>query len=535
MPLGGWEEFYPDLQPSAPSGGNLGGATGRPLNENQALDGVWFHGNPPPTPPAVSVGPGSSLQAAAPDNSGVIQNTGELPQGGNSSLSTPGVEASIARSGSKQSQLGPPPISQQPVLSYYGADNPRFSPPNLEALAGLGIHSPDLLSPNNTSPGQSGSQRSRSSPRTPDPASAGGVAQERVNSPQSSSLTELEDLRSRLRGLRADNGTSQRPSPPPFFPADDGSRSTHAGTYGDPSRSGSRTTSIPLLDLMDVDTSNEGDTNLRRRSSSTSERPVFSNAPVSSTPTQSNSPTRSRRIPERRTPPRPLRRIPRRRNLRSNTSSSSGFSWATGATRGNASPRFFSSSGSGVSTSGSMPGKGVVTEQVFPLYWPLSPERQRHHGGAGLLRRMVEGTRRLGRTILVAGGRRGQRDRQRAALRHGVSREEQEQESTARTAGAAGAGTTNNPVVGGSGQGATPTTAPAIAGYAGLIRSPFRGREVFYIPPLRGYVAPGFRRADWWWHAAGGEARRYTYFYDAQSAAAQRILDAARQGIVPVQ
>lgn len=503
VPLGGWEEFFQDFPPSAPSGGNIGGGFGRPLNPNQAVDNVWFNGLPASLPSA-SQSPErtrSSLQAPG-DAQNQSQGLGGLPEtlsvGAVPSLSAPGTQPSV-KSGSRSSQLGPR-TPQRSAPSGDGTKVVQSFSPYLEALAALDIQ--PLLPPLDASV-KSGNVRPRSSPRTPDHSA-------RADASPSSPSPDLSDLRRRLRDLRADN-TGPHPAASPF--GDD--RTTDAGTFGEPSprRPSGLAGTTTLGDPMDVDTSSQGigivDTSGPSLiSSAPSDSPAYSPRAQRRSPTVPRSPTPRRPLTQR-----PLRRVPRRQNLRVNLSSGSGFSWATGATRGSpprqptASPLQAPSSGVG-----SMVGRDVVvTEQVFSLYWPPGGRQQR-----GLLRRVVDRTRRFGRTILAAGGggRRGRRDRQREALHRGVDRD----------VIAAGGNVNNASGAGGGGGG-------VVVGYAGLMYSPSRGREVFYVPP-RGYFVSGFRRADWWY--AVGEAR-YTYLYDPQSAAAQMILDAARQGVVPAQ
>lgn len=464
----------------------LGGGTGRPLGPNVSLGDVWNQGVRPPQPqpasPPAAASPGrarSSVQAPAGANS-QAQGLGQISQplltGGLSSDFLPSEASSPVRSvvsEPRQSQSGPQ-IPQRPIASGTSADgSSQYSTAYLQALAAVGIF------PSAGAPSQSGSKR----PRTLDPPVA-------ANNSQASS-PDIGDLRRKLRALQANSGGAASVRLPV------GDKTTDAGTLGEAPPPPAPTTPTRLPVTMDVDSSPVGVST----ANTSSDTPFFSPQAQTSSPI---SPTRQR-------PARPLRRVPRRPNLRPMTSVSS----ASPPQRNSVFSSLLQQQDSTVFNASSMlQGGSAVTEEVHHLDWP--PDRQQRRGG--ILRRVIDRTRRMGRNIVAVGGeRRGRRDRQRAALRLGLGRE----------AAAAAAGDDSA----GDGSNAQQATTATPASYAGIMTSPSNGREVFYVPP-RGYVVPGFRRADW--GNVAGE-RQYTYFYDPSSVTGQMILDAARQGLIPSQ
>lgn len=496
-PLGGWEEFYPDIRSSAPSGGNVGvysgGGTGRPLDPNVLLQDIWYGSNPPPPPPsAPATSSERTRSSSVPDSNinGVYQSPGAVSQAILSAevfspvLLAPGTQAPVgsSSSGRRTSHSGPnSPYS--PAVSTQGTDNSsQLSPGYLQALAAVGV-----FPPLDTSSAKSGSKR----PRTPDPHPAG------AESTQSSS-PKFEVLRRKLRALEA---TSDSGAFPARFPV--GERTTDAGTYGEdlPSQPAAKTPTAFPVGVLDI---SQGGSSTVAPSSDT---PFFSPEAILNRSPLGPSPAKQR------TPPRPLRRVPRGRNLRPPRSSVSNGSPPQ---RRPAALQQQAPSGpsSGAATS-LVPGRDVVTEQIHDLYWP--PDRQRRRHRRGMLWRVIQGTRRLGRNIVANRARR--RDRQRSALRLGVSCE-----------GAAAADDNAGSDYDADDDDTRRRLPITPDGYAGIVRSPTRGREVFYVPP-RGYVVRGFRRVGECSDAVG-EGRR-AYFYSPSSVAGQMILETAGLGIIP--
>lgn len=216
-------------------------------------------------------------------------------------------------------------------------------------------------------------------------------------------------------------------------------------------------------------------------------------------------------------PPRPLRRMPRRRHLRPGSISASPRQRFVSSTSSSAFSLQGNQSSGGFSAGiRSRKASGPVWEEFYHLYWP--PERPTGHRRGGIFRRVVEGTRRLGRNIVA--GRRQRWGRQRAALWRRLGREE--------TAAASGSGNAAEASINSGEQ-----VADLPAGYAGVLNTPHRGRQVFYVPP-QGHIVPGFRSVGTSGRY-GNVSGRPMYFYDAQSVEAQMILEAARLGMVPAQ
>lgn len=509
-PLGGWEEFFPDIRSSAPSGGNVGvyngGGTGRPLDPNVPLQDVWYGGNPPPPPPLPLTHPAPATSSTGTRSSsvpesntaGVFQSPGAVSQailsaeGFSPVRLAPGTQPSVDSSstGRRPSHSGPN-SPHSPAVSGQGAYNSsQLSPGYLQALAAVGV-----FPPLDASSAKSGSKR----PRNPDDHPAG------ADSTQSSS-PDLEALRRKLRALQA---TSDGGASPARFPV--GERISDAGSHGEdlPSRPAAKTPNAFPVDMLGVS----------QRSSSSgatpSDVPFFSPEAILNRSPLGPSPAKQQ------TPPRRLRRVPRRRNLRPPRSSAAS-NGSPPQRRPAALQQQAPAGPSGGAANSWVPGRDVVTEQIHDLYWP--PDRQRLRPRRGMFRRVIDGTRRLGRSILT--NRSQRRDRQRAALRLGVSRE-----------GAAAAADDINAGAGfGSDSDIDDDTRrrlpPRITpdGYAGIVRSPTRGREVFYVPPP-GYVVRGFQRVGECSDAVG-EGRR-AYFYSPSSVAGQLILEEAGLSVVP--